>query len=219
MTSNDAWVDRSQPPHGALAVWQLYQRTGERSLLEANYLALARNQRWWRKSRDPEMRGLLSCGTSDVGEALYKGTAFGARNETGMDNSPTHDEAIYDPETRTLSTFDLGLNCAAALDAEMLARMAQILGHAEDAIEFAGIAESSRRLIREEFGTTAQDLRQPAAQRRLCPLAVSDELLSAVLRRGQRRAGRLPASTPCGRAHVRGDIRPAERHARRSGLR
>ncbi|RVN54037.1 MGH1-like glycoside hydrolase domain-containing protein [Sinorhizobium meliloti] len=151
VTSNDAWVDRSQPPHGALAVWQLYQRTGERSLLEANYLALARNQRWWRKSRDPEMRGLLSCGTSDVGEALYKGTAFGARNETGMDNSPTHDEAIYDPETRTLSTFDLGLNCAAALDAEMLARMAQILGHAEDAIEFAGIAESSRRLIREEL--------------------------------------------------------------------
>lgn len=151
VTSNDAWVDRSQPPHGALAVWQLYQRTGERSLLEANYVTLTRNQRWWRENRDPERRGLLSCGTSDVGEALYKGTAFGARNETGMDNSPTHDEAVYDPATRTLTTFDLGLNCAAALDAEMLARMAEVLGHTEDAVVFAELAQNSRRLIREEL--------------------------------------------------------------------
>ncbi|MDX3926853.1 MAG: trehalase family glycosidase [Shinella sp.] len=151
VTSNDAWVDRSQPPHGSLAVWQLYQRTGERSLLETNYTTLERNQRWWRENRDPERRGLLSCGTSDVGEALYKGTAFGARNETGMDNSATHDEAVYDSATRTLSTFDLGLNCAAALDAEMLARMAEVLGYAEDARAFAEMAQNSRRLIREEL--------------------------------------------------------------------
>ena len=88
------------------------------------------------ENRDPDAFGLLSCGTSDVGEGLYKGTAFGARNETGMDNSATHDEAIYDPVTRTLSTFDLGLNCAAALDAEMLANMATVLGKHADAQEF-----------------------------------------------------------------------------------
>jgi putative isomerase len=130
-------------------VWQLYQRTGERSMIQASYDALVRNRRWWQENRDPDGLGLLSCGTSDVGEGLYKGTAFAARNETGMDNSATHDEAVYDPVTRTLSTFDLGLNCAAALDAEMLSKMAAVLGKPEDAREFAALAERSRMLISE----------------------------------------------------------------------
>jgi putative isomerase len=66
-----------------------------------------------------------------------------------MDNSATHDEAVYDPLTRTLSTFDLGLNCAAALDAEMLSKLAAVLGKDEDAGEFAALAERSRTLISE----------------------------------------------------------------------
>lgn len=151
VTSNDAWVDRSQPPHGALVAWQLYQRTGELSVIKSSYDALARNQRWWRTHRDPDGTGLVSCGTSDVGEGLYKGTAFAARNETGMDNSATHDEAIYDPATRSLSTFDLGLNCALALDAEMLSKMAAVLGYQADADEFAAAAAESRKLISEEL--------------------------------------------------------------------
>ncbi|TWF52402.1 MGH1-like glycoside hydrolase domain-containing protein [Neorhizobium alkalisoli] len=151
VTSNDAWVDRSQPPHGGLVAWLCYQRTGERSMLEASFEALSRNQRWWRENRDPDGVGLISCGTSEVGGGLYKGTIFGARNETGMDNSTTHDEALYEPDTRTLSTFDLGLNCALALDAEMLSRMADVLGKPEEAEEFAWLAESSRQLIRAEL--------------------------------------------------------------------
>lgn len=158
VTSNDAWVDRSQHPNGALVAWQLYQRTGERSMLTANYDAVARNQRWWWENRDPDAFGLLSCGTSDVGEGLYKGTAFGARNETGMDNSATHDEAIYDPVTRTLSTFDLGLNCAAALDAEMLANMAAVLGKHAEAQEFARVAGRCRTLISETLWDESRGL-------------------------------------------------------------
>jgi putative isomerase len=151
VTSNDAWVDRSQPPNGSVAVWQLYLRSGERSIVEANYQALARNQRWWRRERDPDGIGLISCGTSDVGEGLYKGTVFAARNETGMDNSATHDEAVYEPATHSLSTIDLGLNCALALDAEMLAKMATLLGRHADTAEFAANAASSRKLISEEL--------------------------------------------------------------------
>lgn len=151
VTSHDAWVDRSQPPLGSLIAWMLYQRTGERSVLAAHYEALARNQRWWRAARDPGGTGLVSCGTSDTGAALYKGTHFGARNETGMDNSATHDEAVFDPVTGTLSTWDLGLNCAVALDAEMLAKIAAALGRAEEAAEFAALAEAHRGLIRERL--------------------------------------------------------------------
>lgn len=154
----DAWVDRTQAPHGAFTVWSLYLRSGDRSLLEAAYAPLARNQMWWRAHRDPDGRGLVSCGTSDVGDAMYKGTAFGARNETGMDNSPTHDEAVYDPATRTLSTFDVGLNCALALDAEMLALMARELGHGEEAARFEELAEQSRRLIHDDLWDEARGI-------------------------------------------------------------
>ncbi|MCE7029983.1 MGH1-like glycoside hydrolase domain-containing protein [Jiella avicenniae] len=158
VTSNDAWVDRTQTPNGAFVLWLLYLRTGERSLLESCYAPLARNQRWWRAHRDPTGAGLVSCGTSDVGEALYKGTAFGARNETGMDNSATHDEAAYDPATRTLSTFDVGLNASLALDAEMLALIAAEMGRSDEAEEFGRLAEETRRRIREELWDESRGL-------------------------------------------------------------
>ncbi|TCR79514.1 trehalase family glycosidase [Rhizobium sp. BK376] len=151
VTSNDAWVDRTQPPLGSLVIWDLYQRSGERSIIEASYDVVARAHRWWWDNRDPEGRGMISCGTSDVGESLYKGTAFGARNETGMDNSATHDEAAYDPKTRSLSTFDLGLNCVVALDAEMLAKLAAVLGKTNDAEDFKAIAAGLRQRIRKEL--------------------------------------------------------------------
>ena len=147
VTSQDAWVDRSQPPLGAFVLWLLFLRSGERSLLEAHYETLARNNRWWRRERDPEGLGLVSCGTSAVGEAMYAGTAFGARNETGMDNSATHDEAVYDPATRTLSTLDVGLNCALCLDSEMLAAIAGMLGRHAEVTEFSEAAQRHRDLI------------------------------------------------------------------------
>lgn len=147
-SSRDHWVDRSQAPHGAFITWMMYQRSDDKTLLEQAYPALARNHHWWRENRDPDRTGLVSCGTSDVGDAMYQGTVFAARNETGMDNSATHDEAIYDRETRTLSTWDLGLNCALALDAEALSLIASKLGHSKDAADFAALNADTKTKIR-----------------------------------------------------------------------
>jgi putative isomerase len=158
LTSRDSWVDRSQAPHGAFIAWLMYLRSRDRSLLDLAYEPLARNHQWWRANRDPDGRGLVSCGTSNVGDALYKGTAFGARNETGMDNSATHDEAVYDPATRTLSTLDVGLNCALALDAEMLARIARQLDRPDDAASFEALAAETREKIRGELWDEARGL-------------------------------------------------------------
>ena len=158
LTSRDSWVDRSQAPHGAFIAWMMYLRSRDRSLLELAYAPLTRNHSWWRANRDPDGRGLISCGTSDVGDALYKGTAFGARNETGMDNSATHDEAVYDPASRTLSTFDVGLNCALALDAEMLAKIAHELGRPDDAASFEALATDTREKISNELWDDARGL-------------------------------------------------------------
>ncbi|MBX3567430.1 MAG: glycoside hydrolase family 37 [Rhizobiaceae bacterium] len=148
---NDSWVDRTQAPNGAFMAWMMFLRSRDRSLLELVYEPLRRNQLWWREMRDPDRRGLVSCGTSDVGEGMYKGMHFGARNETGMDNSATHDEAAYEPGTRTLSTFDVGLNSVLALDAEMLALIARELGRPDEAAELDALAASSRDRIRTEL--------------------------------------------------------------------
>lgn len=158
LTSRDRWVDRSQAPHGAFIAYTMFLRSRDRALLDLAYEPLARNHRWWWRHRDPERIGLVSCGTSDVGDALFKGTAFGARNETGMDNSATHDEAIYDPGTRTLSTLDVGLNAALALDAEMLAAIARELGRDTEATAFADIADRTRGKIRTDLWDEARGL-------------------------------------------------------------
>lgn len=158
LSGTDQWVDRSQAPNGAFMAWMMFLRSRERSLLDLVYEPLARNQRWWRAHRDPGGLGLVSCGTSDVGDGMYKGLHFGARNETGMDNSATHDEAIYDPATRTLSTLDVGLNAVLALDAQMLALIARELGREADAAEFEALAASSRDLIARELWDEARGL-------------------------------------------------------------
>ncbi|NHN87179.1 MGH1-like glycoside hydrolase domain-containing protein [Acetobacter conturbans] len=158
VTSNDAWVDRTQAPNGAFMMWMIYLRTGELSVLDRTYEDLVRNHDWWRTMRDPDGTGLVSCGTSDVGDGLYQGTRFGACNETGMDNSPTHDEAIYDPKARCLSTVDLGLNCCLTLDAEMLANMARALGRPDEATRFDALADAGRRAISEVLWDTERDV-------------------------------------------------------------
>ena len=151
VTANDAWVDRTQLPVASFVVWSLYLRGRDRSLLALMAGALARNHAWWWAERDPGGRGLVSYGTSDVGAGLYKGTSFGARNESSMDNAPIHDEARYDPATRTLDCLDVGLNSLLALDAEMLALIAAELGDGEASRAHAARAAATRELIRTEL--------------------------------------------------------------------
>ncbi len=158
LTANDAWVDRTQLPIASFLVWLMFLRSGSRPLLRLMREALERNHSWWWAHRDPGGRGLVSYGTSDVGEGLYKGTAFGARNESSMDNSPIHDEARYDPATRTLDCLDVGLNSLLALDAEILALIAAELGDAETAQAHAARAQATRDKIGAELWDESRGL-------------------------------------------------------------
>jgi putative isomerase len=174
ITANDRWVDRSQLPLGAFLLWLMYLRTRARPLLDLAFATLARNHSWWRERRDPGRSGLVSFGTSDVGAGLYKGTHFGARNESSMDNSPIHDEAEYDPATRTLTTIDVGLNSLLALDAEFLGLIAAELGHDRAALAYgAEAAELARRICEdlwdEERSIFANRLRSGPFVRSVAP--------------------------------------------------
>jgi putative isomerase len=164
----------------------MYLRSRSRPLIEFAYETLARNHAWWLRRRDPLGRGLVSYGTSDLGEGLYKGTSFGARNESAMDNSPVHDEATYDPETRTLAAEDVGLNSILALDAEMLALIATELGKS-DADAYSRAAETLRAKIQvelwdEQRGIFANRLRSGRFARSLAPTSFYPLLAGAATR-------------------------------------
>ena len=128
MTGNDAWVDRTQAPLVSYIAWQIYERTGNRALLEIAYPILRANNLWLRRTRDGNGNGLLEYGSSDVGLGLYKGTKLAAKDESFMDNSPMHDEANWVEKTRTLDSEDVGLNALCCLDSISLARIAEAIG-------------------------------------------------------------------------------------------
>ena len=151
LTGRDAWVDRSQPPIGAFVVWLLYRRWGERRLLDNAWEVLLGNHEWWWRERDGNRNGLLEYGTSPVGEGLYRGTALAARDESSMDNSPVHDEAVLIPESHTLDCEDVGLNSLLALDGEMLALIAAELGRDGEARRLGRRARNLAARIREEL--------------------------------------------------------------------
>ena len=133
LTGRDAWVDRSQPPIGAFVLWLLYRRWGERRLLEEAWETLLANHEWWWRERDGNGNGLLEYGTSPIGDGLYRGTALAARDESSMDNSPVHDEAVLVPGCHTLDCEDVALNSLLVLDGEMLALAAAELGRESEA--------------------------------------------------------------------------------------
>lgn len=151
ITGNDAWVDRTQSPIISFIVWQLYRMHGEKSLLAMSYDILARNNAWLRTARDGNGNGLLEFGSSDVGQGLYKGTKLAAKDESFMDNSPIHDEARWNEESRTLDVEDVGLNCLYCLDCEMLSHIATALGHGDEARAHSGRAIDMRRKIGTHF--------------------------------------------------------------------
>ncbi len=153
--------DRSQPPVGSYAVWKVYQRHQDRALVEWAYPRLKKWHEWWLSDRgdgqpwrDGNRDGLLEWG-SNRGSSLStpngSGHLQGARNESGMDDSPMYDDVTYDPHTYTMNLADVGLNSLYTLDAECLAKLAAILGRDEDSRKFAVEYEQMKQLIREKL--------------------------------------------------------------------
>jgi len=151
VTGRDAWIDRSQPPIGAFVCWMLYQRLGDLGLLREAWPVLRANHDWWWRTRDGNGDGLVEYGTSPVGGGLYRGTKLAAKDESSMDNSPTHDEARLDTGSWTLDSADVGLNSLLALDGEMLALIAAEVGEAAEAKRLAVQADALKARIAERL--------------------------------------------------------------------
>jgi putative isomerase len=139
--------DRSEPPVGSITVLGIYQRFHDRWFLQEAFAPLLRWNRWWAQNRD--IQGYLTWG-SDGDNApanlddASRGTRVGAILESGLDNSPMYDDAVYDAATHKLEFADVGLMSMYIADCDALATIADNLGEAAAANEIRGRAAHYR---------------------------------------------------------------------------
>ncbi len=158
-------LDRSQPPVGSITIWELFQKFGDKWLLELTFNDLLVWNRWWLKNR--VLDGLLAWGsnayepqTGHEWEYADKGVGerFGASLESGLDNSPMYDEVPFDASPQCLLLQDAGLSALYVADCEALAATARELQRPE-VDELSARAEEFRsqlaRLWDEEKGIFA----------------------------------------------------------------
>lgn len=127
-TTSEEWIDRAQSPIGTYVLWRLYEMTGDRALLIEHVPTLLRAHLWWFEARDGNGDGLVEYGSSPTGTGAFVHTKQAAMDESFMDNAPIFDHAGFDAQAHTLTMAEPGLNALLSLDAQCLARIADILG-------------------------------------------------------------------------------------------
>ncbi len=153
--------DRSQPPVGSFVVKEIYRKYQEKWFLFEVFDELLSWNRWWADNRDVE--GYLCWGSDpyehgQLPDWLVKGigTKKGAKWESGLDNSPMYDDAVFDTSLHRLMLADVGLMSFYILDCQSLSEIADVLGKTEIAQELTERAERYSKkletLWNEDFG-------------------------------------------------------------------
>jgi neutral trehalase len=118
---------------GSLAVKAIYDKYRERWFLEENYEGLLSWNRWWPRARDNQ--GYLSWGSHPHPRGMEPNTKKAAKWESGLDNSPLFDDAVFNEETHVLELASVGLMGLYVADCQKLAEIAHILGREDEARE------------------------------------------------------------------------------------
>lgn len=134
-----AW-GHTQYPIGSLAVAKVFLRHPDREALADFYPRLLKAHKWWfadrgdgQPWRDGNKNGLLELGANYPEEIddIYRQQVASFESH---DDSPQWQKHVrYNPQTQTLEIDTVERNCLYALDAWVLAWMAQQLGYADDA--------------------------------------------------------------------------------------
>ncbi|GAB6010653.1 MGH1-like glycoside hydrolase domain-containing protein [Viscerimonas tarda] len=129
--------DRSQPPVGSLAIWDLYKRHNDKWLLELVYDKLLQWNRWWDKNRN--INGLLCWGSNPYEKITYFNREssgvnqhYGASLESGLDNTHMYDGVPFDNKRHMLLINDVGLSSLYVMDCNYLAKIAKELNRTKD---------------------------------------------------------------------------------------
>jgi glycogen debranching enzyme len=172
MIPNAEGSRHSQPPVGSMVVGEIFDMGGDVALLREVYPALLRWNTWYYDNRTAE-EGYLCWGTGSYGNG--KEDLFGAKCESGMDNSPIFDDAVYDEKSGLCMIADVGLMGLFIKDCRELIRFSEILGYTENLEvlkeRLERVQNALRTLWNEEDGIFENlDLTTGRFCRRLSPL-------------------------------------------------
>ena len=149
---NYASEDRSEPPVGALIVKEIYRKYKEKWFLDEVFDDLLQWNRWWANKRDVD--GYLCWGSDpyipgNIKPFLIKGigTKKGAQWESGLDNSPMWDDAVFDTVSHRLMLADVGLMSLYITDCRSLSDIAVVLGKTQEANELTARADKYSRKL------------------------------------------------------------------------
>lgn len=162
---NGGTQDRSQPPIGTFVVWKFFQRDGDMEFLRYAYPFLKRWHAFWKTKktngqirRDGNGDGLLEWGSdTDMVPSWVPSWEENASGETraswesGQDDLPNWDKAVFNEETGTLSMNCVDLNSLYTLDAWCLAQMARILKNEQEFTEYTEEYEHMRNLVNDRL--------------------------------------------------------------------
>ena len=129
MIPNALGSHHSQPPVGSMVLGEIFRISGDLALLREVYPYLLRWNTWYYENRRTE-EGYLCWGTGSYGKG--KEDLFGAKCESGMDNSPIFDDAVYDEERGLCMIADVGLMGLFIKDCRELIRFSELLGYTND---------------------------------------------------------------------------------------
>lgn len=122
--------DRSEPPVGAISVLGLYRKFHDHWFLEETFAPLLTWNRWWQQNRsvgDYLVWGSDGNNPPRNPDDSSRGTRQGAIYESGLDNSPMYDAAVFDEKTHRLLMADVGLLSEYVADCDALAEIAALL--------------------------------------------------------------------------------------------
>ncbi len=126
--SSEQEADVTKPPLVAWAAWKLYTASGNRDFLDEIYEPVERWHRWWFEYNDVDHDGIAE---------------YNHPYSSGADDNPLWDEGMP-VESPDLNTY-------LVLQAESLARIAEVLGLTEDASKWSATAQELTHKMVEHF--------------------------------------------------------------------
>ncbi|MBE6654313.1 MAG: hypothetical protein E7608_02500 [Ruminococcaceae bacterium] len=130
MIPNSLGSNHSQPPVGSMVIEEIYKKNGDVELLRKVYPSLLRWNTWYCENRMTE-EGYMCWGTGSYGKG--REDLFGAKCESGMDNSPIFDDAVCDEKSGLCMIADVGLMGLFVKDCRTLIDLSRELGAYENA--------------------------------------------------------------------------------------
>lgn len=142
-SGNKYSYDHSQPPVGSLALWHIYQKYGDKWLLELLFDKLMKWNRWWYSTRNWD--GLM-CWGSNPYESNHKEwypipSRLASSLESGMDNTHMYDDVDFDMTRNLLCLQDVGLTSLYVMDCHNLALIAKELNRMSEYSELTERAD------------------------------------------------------------------------------